>query len=265
MRRVRREWTEEEVDYLYDHVGAMSYRRIGYNLGRTEKSVISKVTRLKISLKENQDWVNVQDFCDAINVSRSSFNYWISQHNFPTSKPSYMKYRKIYLHKFWKWAKEHKKIVDWVAFEPLALGEEPKWVDEIRKNTRLSRQKKPWTSREIQTLKSLLDKGATYLDLSMALNRSQPAIKRKIYDLYFPQPKQLKKQEWTDEEIKKAVKQLESGRSATEVAIALNRSEAGLYQILERNGYRFEKRMLVPLSAEAAEVANTVRRLESDN
>lgn len=240
----RRKWTEDEEIFLFENVGKLTFLNIGIELGRSKSSVASKANLLGVKIVDNQGLLDGETFCRAIGISRQTFEYWRKAHNFPAKKPKDFKYLAIDLDKFWKWARKNKKIVNWTKFETGALGVEPRWVREVRKNNRYNRNKKVWELDEDGILKRMIAKGATYPELSKVLRRSQASIKRRIYDLYLPPPARTSKKRWTEEEITHAVEKLRKGADLMVVASDLGRSESGLREKLIREGYTFNKRMI---------------------
>ena len=240
----RRKWTEDEEVFLFENVGKLTFLNIGIELGRSENSVASKANLLGVKIVDNQGLLDGETFCRAIGISRQTFEYWRKAHNFPAKKPKDFKYLAIDLDKFWKWARKNKKIVNWTKFEEGVLGVEPRWVREVRKNNRYNRNKKVWELDEDEILKRMIAKGATYPELSKVLRRSHGSIRRRIYDLYLPQPARTGKKRWTEEDVAYAVDKLRKGADLMIVASDLGRSESGLREKLIREGYTFNKRMI---------------------
>lgn len=240
----RKKWTEDEECFLCESVGKLTFKKIGIELGRSESSVASKANLLGVKIVDNQGLLDGETFCRAIGISRQTFEYWRKAHKFPAKKRKDFKYLMIDLDIFWNWAMKNKKIINWTKFEPNALGAEPEWVDEVRKNNRYNRNKKTWELDEDEKLKRMIVKGATYPELSKVLRRSHGSIKRRIYDLYLPQPARTGKKRWVEEEITYAVEKLRNGADLMIVASDLGRSESGLREKLIREGYTFNKRMI---------------------
>ncbi|WP_373836329.1 hypothetical protein [Jeotgalibaca arthritidis] len=240
----RKTWTEDEEIFLFDNVGKLTFKKIGIELGRSESSVANKAKILGVKILDNQGFIDGETFCETIGISRSTFEYWRKAHNFPAKKRKDFKYLAIDLDKFWNWAKKNKKIINWTKFETGALGVEPRWVREVRKNNRYNRNKKVWELDEDEILKRMIAKGATYPELSKVLKRSHASIRRRIYDLYLPPPARTGNKRWTEEEVAYAVEKLRNGADLMTVAADLGRSESGLREKLIREGYTFNKRMI---------------------
>lgn len=205
----RKKWTKDEEIFLCENVGNLTFKKIGIELGRSESSVANKAEMLGVKILDNQGFLDGETFCRAIGISRSTFEYWRKAHKFPAKKRKDFKYLVIDLDKYWSWARQNKKIVNWTKFETGALGAEPKWVSEVRKNNRYNRNKKVWELDEDEILKRMIAKGATYPELSKVLRRSQASIKRRIYDLYLPQPFRTSKKNGQKKKLRTPLKNFE--------------------------------------------------------
>lgn len=86
MKTVKRRWTEEEIDYLFEEYGKRSLKIITKNLSRSDASVTSMATRLGLQLKTNQAWFTVGEFCEVTKIARGTVQYWINNFDFPAKK-----------------------------------------------------------------------------------------------------------------------------------------------------------------------------------
>lgn len=247
----RRRWTEEEIDFLFENYGKRSLQNLTRNLGRSEASVSSKAATLGLQLNTAQTWFTVSEFCEVTEISRSTVQYWIKKFGFPArrNKRISKKYVQINPQNFWRWAEKNKQLIQWAEFPRYALGKEPKWVKETRTaSARLVNKRRPWSRWELEELKYLLNQNKfTYPELSERLNRSQGAIKRKIYDLELPWPVYINRKavdRYTQEEIDKAIELYVDGYPLAEVAKMIGRTEAGLRGKIERSGFRFAGKKL---------------------
>lgn len=234
--RKTRKWTAAEVEYLEEKVGMISIETIAKNLKRTPKSVTSKLAKIGISQMVNQSWLTASAFVEALNIDYAQLMHWVNKKGLPSRKPKFSKYRRIDINKFWKWAKDHTELIDWVRFEQLALGKEPKWAENVRKNTRVRKTKVKWTAHDDYILECMLKNEATYPEISEALQRSDLAIKRRIYQMQLPKPKRTSPLLYSDDEMAYIKKELEKRTPIPMIAKMLGRSERGLRGKLERDG-----------------------------
>ncbi|SFH68916.1 helix-turn-helix domain-containing protein [Pisciglobus halotolerans] len=247
-----RRWTTEEIDILKEEYGNRRIETLQMELNRSEQSILNKAVRLGITQKENGSWFTVTDFCEATGISRTTVQYWINECDFPAKKSKTIakKYVRIYPDSFWIWAEENKHRIQWPEFPKYIFGKEPDWVDVARKAGKSKvGKRRPWTTWEISELKFLLNQEKyTYPEISEKLNRSQGALKRKIYDLNLPWPVYVNRTAvppYTQEEIDKAIDLYKSGYPLAEVAKMIGRTEMGLRGKLERSGYRITGKKII--------------------
>lgn len=229
-------WTAEEINYLLDKVGTYNVERIAKNLGRTTNSVNSKISKMGINQMTNQPWITMSAFIAIMHIGYPKFMRWVNKKDFPSYRPSFSKYRRVEIDKFWKWAKTHTELIDWTKFEPLTLGKEPDWVENVRKNTRVRKQKDKWTTHEDYLLERMVKNGATYPELNAALQRSDAAIRRRIYDLYLQEPKRTSPLLYSKEELSYIKKELEKRTPVAMIAKKIGRSERGVMEKIAREG-----------------------------
>lgn len=188
-----RNWTKEEVQYLTDNYGEKSYQTLSRKLNRSIKAIEIKARRLKLgSFLECGDYITWNQFQGAIGNSTGcgyKTKSWIQDRNFPihSKKVRNNSFRIVYIHEFWKWAKDNQDLLDFSKMEENILGVEPDWAKEKRKRDFEKRQKikqTPWTKDEDERLKYLLKKQKyTYMELSRMMMRTTGAIQRRCCDL----------------------------------------------------------------------------------
>ena len=219
-------WTEKEIDYLARWVGLRTVKHMARYLKRSEGSIQNKINRLGLTSKDSSELLTTTDFCEALNVPRATVEYWHRNLDFPSKKIG--KYRMIDPVEFWRWAEVNKRRVNWSKVPHRAFGVEPDWVNELRTMPlRQFNHSKPWTDGEIAELKWLVSRYShTLSEMAVRLNRSEGAIRRKLYDLKIPhRPMYVnKKRKYSDEEIQLAVKMRAEGRSIQEISEAINGS-----------------------------------------
>lgn len=237
MRIEGRTWTKEEKNYLENKWGTVSVSYIARKLGRTENSVLCKAQRMKLGSRmlANDD-MTFNELLKALG-QQGSYSWlrdkYINKYGLPVKKRG--KYLKIKIDDFWKWAEQHKQILNFCHFEENMLGKEPEWVKEKRKadlkNPRKVNNNRPWSKEDdallIQKTKSCR---YTYKDLSKELHRTENAIKRRLYDLgvpYRPVPMDTHVK-WTDEENNKMMELYKKGFDSYVIASILNKSQLGI-------------------------------------
>lgn len=219
-------WSEKEIDYLARWVGLRTVKHMARYLKRSESSIQNKLKRLGLTSRESSEFMTTTDFCEALNVSRSTFEYWHRNLDFPSKKIG--KYRMIDPVEFWEWAGVNKRRVNWSKVPHRVFGVEPDWVNELRSMPlRQFNHSKPWSDGEIAELKWLVGRYShTLSEMAVRLNRSEGAIRRKLYDLKIPhRPMYVnEKRKYSEEEIQLAVEMRAEGRSIQEISEAINGS-----------------------------------------
>jgi hypothetical protein len=116
--------------------------------------------------------------------------------------------------------------------EPLALGEEPDWVQEQRRKDYYAnalQRKDPWTEQDDARLKMLLKEHRYgYAELSKMLQRSTGAIQRRCSDLGLKErPVRVSPHEghWTDEHYQILADGIRNGDSYTLIGEQIGKSE----------------------------------------
>lgn len=238
-----RNWTPEEKDYLREAWGVKSMTAIMQHLGRSKNAIMVMRQRLKLGpFLDNGEYVTLNQFYHAIGKG-GSYSYtterWV-RNGFP------LKHKKldtkvckvVYIEDFWKWAEQHREMIDFYAIPPLALGKEPDWVAEARKASYANQKKTtPWTTAEDQQLIDMLKTYRYHLDeIAHILGRSEGAVKRRMHDINIPyRPLRRESKPWSDEEVKKLLQLRATGYDWDAIGQKLNRSGCscrGKYEML---------------------------------
>ena len=204
-------WPIEQEKYLEDAWGEVSIPYIAQKLGRTVNAV--KLKARKMGLKRHihsGSYITLNQLFNALDISYNAFTLdrW-RRHGFPLrhKKSVNMRYKIVYIKDFWAWAERHKMFIDFSRVEPLIFGPEPAWVKHKRKADWLAkpyRERRPWTPQEDAQFKAMLCAYRyTYRDISVALKRTEGALKRRFRDLKLKQrPLPADKSFWTPEQEK---------------------------------------------------------------
>lgn len=255
-------WTPEELAYLQDSWGVYSIETIAKNLNRSINAVRLKAQRIGLGDPTlHFDGITVHQLSKALNISYSIILNWIQRYNFPAWRKKFSKNWRVLVvtyKDFWKWAEEHKHMIDFSRLEENLLGPEPEWAKEKRNADRITNlhiEKSyghEWTEEEDNILKSMLNAYCyTYPEIAARLKRSEGAIKRRIQDLGLKQrPVRLNNHiKYTKEEVQLMEEMLEKGYCLEEIASRIGKSALGVRGKLERMGYRFING--VPIKKEA--------------
>lgn len=121
-------WTDREIRYLESKYLNQAVSITAKRLNRTERAVVKKA--LDMGLSKVHDVLSVNKLAECFNVTHKVVMKWINQYDLPCRKfkcsccTKYM----IDLENFWKWAEQHKDIINWTKYDYMTLALEPEWV-----------------------------------------------------------------------------------------------------------------------------------------
>lgn len=252
---LRGNWTDEDEFYLQDNWGSKSVTLISKHLGRPYDVVRRKAVELGLlNPTLHYDGITVRLLSMVIGISSSTLKTWIHQFGFPAKQKVFAKKQRVYVvsyEDFWKWAEDHKHLINFSKLEPLILGKEPEWVKEKRQiDKRKYQERRPWTNADKSKLVSMVHSYQyTYPEMAGILKRSESSIKRKLRDLNIKaRPLSLDKTiKYTDIEIQTILSLLDKGYGFNAIADTLNedkprtvhKSASGIRGKLERMGFTF--------------------------
>lgn len=247
-------WTNEELDYLQDKWGAISIKSIALNLGKSVSAVRLKGQRIGLGdPRMNFDGITAHQLAKGLGRDYNTIKNWIDRYHLPARKKLFCQESRVLVieyEAFWKWAEEHKELINFTKMEWGMLGAEPDWVKIKRKADQLRSQKTQqsvhWTPTEDQRLSQLLRMDITYPELANLLNRSEASIKRRIHDLELKlRPTRRNNHiKYSNDEVKKLLQMAEQGYSYESIGQALGKSALGVRGKLERMGFDFKRRRL---------------------
>lgn len=187
-----RYWTKEETIFLEEKWGIISIPTLQKKLNRSRNAIINKARKMKLGrfLYADEYWT-FNLLLKELGVTSYSYKTtsWIEKRGFPvkTKKVEKSTWKIVYIGDFWNWADKNRHLIDWSRVRKEALGKEPEWLTEIRRNQNEEKKlirKTVWTKREDKELKRLIEMHKyTYLELSEILKRSSGAIQRRLIDL----------------------------------------------------------------------------------
>ncbi|WP_352420756.1 hypothetical protein [Proteiniborus sp.] len=134
-----RNWSEDDLEYLMDNWGYLSIPALAKNLNRSANAVELKSRKLKLGpFLEAGEYITLNQLRIELRGTNSggtyTVNQWINK-GIPvkTRKVKNCSFRIIYLQDFWDWAEMNSTLIDFSKLEPLALGKEPKWLENQRR------------------------------------------------------------------------------------------------------------------------------------
>lgn len=232
----RKRWTKEEESYLEDRWGTTSIGSIAKKLGRSENAVIIRASRLGLgAFLESGDYVTWNQLSIALGYGAADaykLKSWVRNRSFPMRKKRVKNniFRIVYLEEFWEWAGKNRNFLNFSRFEPYALGAEPEWAAEKRKQDVISERqyrKTPWTKSEDHRLEILVKKQRySYREIAEKLNRTEGAVMRRILDLGIKdRPLRADNHiKWTDEEFQQLGRMLMAGMNYEQMSAMIGKS-----------------------------------------
>ena len=229
-------WTKEDDEYLMEKWGNTSVKSIAKKLKRSISAIKLRTYRLGLDeFYAAGDLLLVRDLIEALGYSYTEYVInKFKEYGLPIRYVGYNKrrYRKISIDDFWKWSEFNKDVVNFAFFEENNLGKEPKWVKEKRRidKTNYANKRVFWTREQEFLLISKARTGRyTYADLASDFNRSEQAVRRKLFDLGEPPiAKKRKRERYSKEEEQKILEMREQGFDFSIIARQLKRSESGI-------------------------------------
>lgn len=236
-----KKWSAEEERYLRDVWGTMTIPGIARHLGRTVTAIKIRAQRLGLgNMLECGDYITLCQLFSALYGSKGSYSYkmksWVKERGLPIHYQRIVRQRVrvVYLDEFWEWAEKNRSFLDFTKIEPLALGEEPEWVKEQRRQDHRGfalQRKDPWTPDEDSRLKMLLCQHRYgYAELSAILHRSAGAIQKRCTDLGLKE-RPVKadnhgpESQWSENDFVRLAEGIRNGESYTSIGNAIGKSE----------------------------------------
>jgi len=220
-------WSEQDIETLTSMYGICSYAKLSQMLGRTEKSIQTKVVRLELgSATIANEYLTLNELANAIGRRPNTVKRWINELGLEGKLKVLTKVRKFYqisVKDFWKWAKDNKDLMVWDKYEINNLPNEPKWVvEEKRKKTDKSKNVRTrWNENEEVRLVFLYKQSKSLKEIAKELNRSWKAIDGKLVALGVKRNQGQVK--WREEETKILFDMRSKGICYREIAEELGR------------------------------------------
>lgn len=256
---MNRMWTKQELDFLQDRWGVLSVPKIAEKLNRSVYAVKLKACRMHLgAFLDNSNYVSLRSvIVDAFKCDyKQTLKTW-EKRGIPIHKKriNAKSIRMIDLDEFWDWAKNNIEIIRFERLDRNALGEEPEWVDNIRKSKYKSIVRNgEWTNNDDTVLQRMALSGKYSInEMAKRFSRSEAAIYRRLYDLCLDGAllKKNTPKRWTNVEAKQMLSYRANGMSWERIGELLGRSAyscRGKYQLLCKPYPRKEKSEYLSIS-----------------
>lgn len=180
----RRNWTQEEIDFLKENIGVLKLSTIAKKLDRSYEAVSIKLKRLGMANTKNlTGMMTMGELARHLNVDRNIVKRWVDHHGLPCTVKVTRLSKKFYFIDtidFWQWAEKNKEKIDFSKIEEHAILPEPAWVKKERikdKNAKKKRVYKKWTTKEYKLMVQLREEGYTYNEIGKTLGRTPECIR----------------------------------------------------------------------------------------
>jgi DNA-directed RNA polymerase specialized sigma24 family protein len=222
-------WTSEEVDYLVNNFGLYSIERISKNLNKSIRAVRVKAVRLGLgSTHEANGALYLKDIARAFKTDSTHIKKkWLFKLGLPYSYKKLTSVSRnclILPEDLWEFLKNNPEICDLSKLEENALGKEPTWVREKRKQDYQRKDKRhhqTWTKEQDNLLRMYYKSGKSHEEIGLILKRSKSSIYNRIKRLNLPRRNiQI---DWKEIEVKMLIDMKLKGFTDEEVAEELGR------------------------------------------
>lgn len=82
------------------------------------------------------------------------------------------------------WANVNKNVINWTKYECMTLALEPEWVRQEKFSCEEQNKGKIWTVTEINSMKSMLRRGMSYMEIAKELGRTKSGVAHKGVCIY---------------------------------------------------------------------------------
>lgn len=230
-------WTKEELDLLEEEWGKTSIPAIAKKLERSVEAIKLKAGRLGLgSFLESSEFVSLNVLLKTFGIVGGYTEHVkkLKRHGFKIHKKKVNNnsFRMVDIEEFWVFAEKNRHLFDFSKLEENALGMEPQWVKNKRKeDERRALAVKPnetkWTASEDSLLVSLLRAYRyTYPEIAERLKRTEGAIQRRVLDLGIKE-RPLKADThdlWTEEQHQTLAEMIKAGSNYENMSRKIGKS-----------------------------------------
>lgn len=236
-----RSLSEECLNFLIQNYGKLSNEEIAEKIGRavTTTNYIAKDLLLSYIYIDDDEMLLYQFWIALTGTYCDSYQQYLAKKwGLPIRKER--NWQIISLNKFFKWYKNHIKLINCWHYNKGDFPIEPDWfLEKVEADKRADAYmyKRLWTKEEDKRLLDLVNQGKGYKEISFALKRTGNSIKRRCYDLGYPKPKKQPPKLWTETEMEKLKELWLKGYQPCIIAEELDKSDRQVVSVLERYQY----------------------------
>lgn len=235
IKEYKRKWTEKDESYLEENWGSISIVTLAKNLNRPINAIQLRAARLGLGpFLAAGEYITLNVLMNEVRGAYHGKEYTIKQwedKGLPIKKRRVKNcsFKVVYLNDWWEWAEMNSTLINFAKLKPLALGKEPKWLEEQRRadTEKAYFMKTPWTESEDNQLRRLVNAYSySYRDISLKLRRTEGAIKRRFMalDIKGRPIKANNHNPWTEDESTKLIELYHKGHTPSTMANYIDRS-----------------------------------------
>ena len=207
-----------------------------------ERAIIAKGYKLRLGPQIDADGtlslralMTALGYCDATDNYLGATRKWIAEGLPVVYKPrSKMTFYRIRLDSFWRWAEQHRNVLNFARFAEGALGEEPDWVRAKRARDANAPKNHgcAWTPHEDALLRTLIGQQShTARELARIFQRTEVSVANRIVHLGLRlRPVPMEPVPWTPEQEAELVRMRAEGYSYAAIAGRIGKGEGGCRQ-----------------------------------
>lgn len=172
-----KKWTQREENYLLSKYSSQPTIITARQLNRSIHAVRSKAKRMNIGIYNENIYATTIAKCFHTQVS--VVTQWINKKGLRCKKLNKGNDQKyiIEVEDFWKWAKEHKKLINWSRYEPKSLLPEPEWLEGVVKEYDTPNSRRRFTEKEIAAIRKMIIKDRlSYKEIARRVGRTVDSI-----------------------------------------------------------------------------------------
>lgn len=180
-------WKEHEIAFLLNNWGEKSIDYICRKINRSEDAIFMKARSLNLGpMYLNYDGITATELARILNIDNHVIlDSWIPKYGLEYSEKIMRTSRKIKIinmDTLLKWLKNNQDKWDSRKVDLFALGKEPNWLKEKRKNDfNIPRRKNmKWTFKEENKALEFYKLGYTYKEIGKLIGRSRQSVAKKI-------------------------------------------------------------------------------------
>lgn len=186
-------WTDQDIEFLENSIGVLSYDKIAKKLGKTPSAVDRKIDKLGIgNTKISSGMLTMHQLSKCLCIDDKKVKKLIVENGLPAKQKDFRISDKnktkrllyyIEVREFWKWAEENKDLINWYQVPQYSLPPEPDWLEARRREDypKWLKRRKPWTEEQDAQLWNLYYKeGKLQKEIAIIMAKTQCSVEKRL-------------------------------------------------------------------------------------